>query len=252
MDELQSKPEPNAEFYEPKLTETSPNIKLSDLCRLSEPFTLSPLPYEEAALEPCIDAETMQVHHDKHHKTYVEKLNAALKEISQKELGEKIHQARRLDKIFENISAFPPAIRNNAGGHFNHSFFWSVLTPEKAKQKIPSRLKNEIEVTFGSIDNFKKEFEKAGVGQFGSGWVWLIRTSSGKLNITSTRNQDNPLMKDVEFEGHPILAVDVWEHAYYLKYHEKRSDYLKEIWSVINWDQVNSYDLEAVGETIMH
>lgn len=218
---------------------------LGEICRWRIPFELAALPYAFNALEPTIDEETMRVHHDKHHKAYVDKTNAAFALDSEASTDD---ADISMQKIFSHINDYPPAVRNNVGGHFNHTFFWSVLTPDAQKRKIPQRLHDEIESVFGTIEEFKAEFEKAGTAQFGSGWVWLIRTSSGNLNITTTKNQDNPLMSGVEFDGFPILGIDVWEHAYYLKHHEKRADYLKEIWSVINWAQVNEYDLEACKE----
>lgn len=213
---------------------------LSSLCQLKAPFKLEPLPYSVEALEPVIDKETMTVHHDKHHKTYVENLNKFLAEVKDQP------NDVELEKIFKNINSYPTSVRNNGGGHWNHSFFWSVLTPDKNKREIPKRLQREIEATFNSLEDFKAEFEKTGIGQFGSGWVWLVRTASGDLKICSTKNQDNPLMGESEISGRPIFTVDVWEHAYYLKYHEKRADYLKGIWEVVNWNQVNAYDKEAL------
>lgn len=223
----------------------SQNVKswsLRELSKQSADFQLPPLPYAFDALEPTIDTKTIQIHHGKHHKTYVENLNKFLKEVDS-ELA-----SAPLEQIFRNINSYPVSVRNNGGGHFNHSFFWSIMTSDKDSQAMPSRLQREIESTFESVEAFKEQFEKAGVGQFGSGWVWLIRTKDGQLKITSTKNQDNPLMQQAEVSGYPILGVDVWEHAYYLKHQEKRAAYLKEIWSVINWKQVNAYDVEVLEQ----
>lgn len=223
-----------------KQTTRSEVTSLASLCQLKAPFTLSPLPYAPEALEPVIDKETMIVHHDKHHKTYVDNLNKFLAEVKDQP------NDVELERIFKNIDSYPVSVRNNGGGHWNHSFFWSVLTPDKNKREMPKRLQREIEATFHSLEEFKTQFEKAGTGQFGSGWVWLVRATSGELKICATKNQDNPLMGQSETSGRPIFGVDVWEHAYYLKHHEKRADYLKGIWEAVNWDQVNAYDKEAL------
>lgn len=213
---------------------------LEQLCSLKAPYSLDDLPYSVSALEPVIDKETMTIHHDKHHQTYVDNLNKFLAEVKDQPADVE------LQKIFKNISKYPSSVCNNGGGHFNHTFFWSVLTPDADKRKVPDRLNREIESAFGSLDEFKAQFEKAGTGQFGSGWVWLVRTTGGDLKITSTKNQDNPLMETCEVKGLPLLGVDVWEHAYYLKHQEKRADYLKGIWAAINWAQVNAYDVEIL------
>jgi Fe-Mn family superoxide dismutase len=245
MDELHQE---NKESFSDSIMENisgkTGTMSLKKLCSFKAPFYLDPLPYQAAALEPVIDKETMTIHHDKHHKTYVDNLNKFLTEVKDQPAD------ADLETIFKNISRYPLSVRNNGGGHWNHTFFWTVLTPDEGKRKMPSRLTREIEATFGSLEDFKAQFEKAGTGQFGSGWVWLIRDNSGDLKITSTKNQDNPMMEKCEVKGLPILGVDVWEHAYYLKHHEKRADYLKGIWDAINWDQVNAYDkeiLERIG-----
>lgn len=217
---------------------------LQKLCSMKAPFSLGPLPYKFESLEPIIDKETMTIHHDKHHQAYVDNLNKFIAEVKD--------QPRDVDleTIFKNITQYPTSVRNNGGGHWNHAFFWTCLTPDAEKRKIPERLEREIKGTFGSVDEFKVQFEKAGLGQFGSGWAWLIRTNSGELKITNTPNQDNPMMDICEVNGRPILVVDVWEHAYYLKHHEKRAEWLKGIWAAINWEQVNAYDkeiLERIG-----
>ncbi len=196
------------------------------------PFTLPKLSYGYNALEPVIDAKTMEIHHTKHHQAYIDKLNAEVAKTS----GLK---GRTIEQIIGNISNYEPVVRNNAGGHWNHSFFWKLMQSPKNNSEPSPELKAAIEKKFTSLDNFKAEFEKAGAGQFGSGWVWLIKNASGDLEITSTPNQDNPLMDDAKVKGTPILGNDVWEHAYYLKYQNKRPDYLKNWWKVVNWKQVS-------------
>lgn len=194
-------------------------------------FKQDPLPYAYNALEPYIDAQTMEIHYSKHHLAYVNNLNAALKTAG-------LENKTDLLDIIKNISKYNSAIRNNGGGHFNHTFFWKILTPNK--NTTPSEtLKKAIESTFGTFDAFKSEFNKQALSRFGSGWAWLIVTPDKKLAISTTPYQDNPLMDDCPVKGAPILAVDVWEHAYYLKYQNKRADYLQAIWNIINWDEVN-------------
>ena len=193
---------------------------------------LPSLPYDFAALEPHIDAQTMQIHHGKHHQAYVNNLNAAIEKHP--ELGSK-----SVEDLVKNLSAVPEdirmAVRNNGGGHLNHSLFWKWMAPG-AGGSPTGALADAIASAFGSVDAFKDAFGKAGVGRFGSGWAWLVDTG-GKLSIESTPNQDSPLM--AEYGGlTPILGVDVWEHAYYLKYQNRRPDYLKAFWSVVNWDDV--------------
>lgn len=193
---------------------------------------LPPLPYAYDALEPHIDTQTMQIHHDKHHATYVTNLNNALKD--QADL-----QAKSAEDLIKDLNAIPEsirtAVRNNAGGHVNHTQFWEQL---KVGTSEPSgKLAEAINSAFGSLAAFKEAFEKAGLGRFGSGWAWLVVGKDGKLAILSTPNQDNPMM--AEYGGlKAILGVDVWEHAYYLKYQNRRADYLKAFWSVVNWDDV--------------
>ncbi|AGH94563.1 superoxide dismutase [Pseudobdellovibrio exovorus] len=208
---------------------------LQNLNTLKSPYKLPKLPYAENALEPIIDAETMKIHHTRHHQAYVDNLNKALEK----------NEKANLQQLLANVSTRSAAIRNNAGGHWNHSFFWTILTPNKEDQKIPKDLEAEIVQTFGSFDAFKAEFEKNGLSQFGSGWAWLIRNAEGKLEVTATPNQDNPLMDVASKRGTPILGIDVWEHAYYLKYQNKRAEYLKNFWEIINWKQVAKYDQEA-------
>jgi superoxide dismutase, Fe-Mn family len=194
------------------------------------PFVLEPLPYPYESLEPWIDKMTMEIHHDKHHASYVKNLNLALENHSLK--------GQPLEKILVNLTSNDsPALRNNAGGHWNHNFFWEILSP-KPQNPGENTLKS-INSTFGDLQKFKESFSKAGVGQFGSGWAWLCVDANKKLFITSTPNQDNPLMKGITKNiGVPILGVDVWEHAYYLKYQNKRADYLNNLWNLINWDKV--------------
>jgi len=193
-------------------------------------YTLPALPYSDKALEPSIDERTMVIHHTKHHQAYVDNLNKALKGTPQAALP--------LDRILASVSAFPPAVRNNGGGTWNHSFFWKIMTPAKSSGAPSPQLLDAINASFGSLDACKEKFNAAATGRFGSGWAWLVKTPSG-LVITSTPNQDNPLMDVAEVHGTPILGVDVWEHAYYLKYQNKRADYLKEWWKVVNWNEVS-------------
>lgn len=201
-------------------------------------FELPPLPYDYNALEPYIDTETMHLHHDKHHAAYVNNLNAALKDhpFASLTINEVV---RRLKEVPENIST---AVRNNGGGHANHTLFWELMTPGGSKEPTGA-LAQAINATFGSFDAFKAAFNDAGVKRFGSGWAWLILDKSGRLAITSTANQDNPLT-DGNF---PVLGNDVWEHAYYLKYQNRRPDYLAAWWNVVNWDVVAKRYAEARG-----
>jgi Fe-Mn family superoxide dismutase len=190
-------------------------------------FTLPPLPYDYSALEPFIDKTTMEIHHDKHHMAYVNNLNTALKGTGL--------ENEKIETILGQVSRQSAAIRNNGGGHYNHTFFWQIMTP--AGQKKPTgALSEAIDKTFGTFDKFKDEFDKAALTRFGSGWAWLI-SSNGKLSITSTPNQDNPLMDIAEVKGTPVIALDVWEHAYYLHYQNKRADYVNAWWNIVNWKQ---------------
>ena len=194
-------------------------------------FTLPALPYAHDALEPYIDAQTMQIHHGKHHQAYVDNLNKALSGTE--------YENKSLEEIIANAGSISAAVRNNGGGHWNHSFFWEILGLNSGG--TPSgKLGDAINAAFGSFDEFKTKFAQAGIGRFGSGWAWLIQGTDGKLDICSTPNQDNPLMDVAEVKGNPLLGVDVWEHAYYLKYQNKRPDYLAAIWNVINWEKVAS------------
>ncbi|GAA4461377.1 superoxide dismutase [Mn] [Nemorincola caseinilytica] len=189
--------------------------------------TLPALPYGFDALEPHIDAQTMQIHHGKHHQAYVDNLNKALAGTD----GEN----KSLEELMSNISAYPAAVRNNGGGHYNHSLFWSILVGNNSAPA--GKLAEAINETFGSLDGLKEKMNTAGTTRFGSGWAWLL-VSDGKLAVSSTPNQDNPLMDVAEVKGTPILGIDVWEHAYYLKYQNKRPDYLNAIWNVVNWAEV--------------
>ena len=191
-------------------------------------FELPALPYEFGALEPHIDARTMEIHHDKHHAAYVTNLNNALKDSPD--------MNKSLEEIIANISKYPMAVRNNGGGHWNHSFFWQVMGPNGTGAPTGA-LSEAINATFGSFDAFKTQFATAGATRFGSGWAWLV-VHDGKLVVTSTPNQDNPLMDIAEVKGTPILALDVWEHAYYLHYQNRRPDYISAFWNVVNWAKV--------------
>ena len=191
-------------------------------------FTLAPLPYAYEALEPHIDKLTMQIHHDKHHQAYVDNLNKAIAGTE--------NENKTIEDLVKNAGKISPAVRNNGGGHWNHTFFWDSLAAN-AGGTPGGKLGDAITAAFGSFDAFKEKFSTAGTTRFGSGWAWLI-VMDGKLEISSTPNQDNPLMDVAEVKGTPILGVDVWEHAYYLKYQNKRPDYLAAIWNVINWSKV--------------
>jgi Fe-Mn family superoxide dismutase len=192
-------------------------------------FTLAPLPYPYDALEPHIDAQTMQIHHDKHHQAYVDNLNKAIAGTD--------NENKSLEELVKHAGSISTAVRNNGGGHWNHAFFWDSLS-KNAGGKPSGKLGEAIDAAFGSFDAFKEKFNQAGLTRFGSGWAWLI-VKDGKLEISSTPNQDNPLMDVAELKGTPLLGVDVWEHAYYLKYQNKRPDYLNAIWNVINWNKIS-------------
>ena len=194
------------------------------------PFELSPLPYVFNALEPHIDARTMEIHHGKHHQAYVTNLNNAISGTDAESLS--------LEEICRNISKYPIAVRNNGGGHYNHDLFWKILSPSGGGAPSGS-LMDAINSTFGTFDDFKSKFAAAGATRFGSGWAWLVKKDDGKLEICSTPNQDNPLMDIAEVKGTPVLGLDVWEHAYYLHYQNRRPDYISAFWNVINWDEVS-------------
>lgn len=191
--------------------------------------TLPNLPYAYNALEPYIDAQTMEIHHTKHHQAYVTNLNNAVAGTEA--------EGKSLLELVKNVDKYSVAIRNNGGGHWNHSFFWELLSPNAVKS--PSgELLEKIEKKWGSLDKFKEEFGKAALSRFGSGWAWLCLEKDGSLEICSTANQDNPLMPGVGCEGIPLLGLDVWEHAYYLKYQNRRADYINAFWSVLDWNAV--------------
>ena len=196
-------------------------------------FTLPALPYAHDALEPHIDKQTMEIHHGKHHQAYVDNLNKAIAGTP--------NEGKSLEELVAKAGSISPAVRNNGGGHWNHSFFWEILGPN-AGGKPSGNLSDAINQAFGSFEAFQEKFNAAGATRFGSGWAWLI-VKDGKLEVTSTPNQDNPLMDVADIKGTPILGVDVWEHAYYLKYQNKRPDYLKAVWNVIDWKKVGErYD----------
>lgn len=200
-------------------------------------YTLPELPYAYDALEPYIDAMTMELHHDKHHAAYTKNFNAAIKDAGIAEMD--------IMDIFKNISKYPSGVRNNGGGYYNHMLFWNAMSPNGGGMPKEMLMK-EIEKSFGSFDSFKEKFSNAAATRFGSGWAWLVY-NDGKLVITSTPNQDNPLMDVAEVKGHPLLLIDVWEHAYYLKYQNRRPEYIAAFWNVINWDWVMGNYHKAMG-----
>ncbi len=206
-------------------------------------FQLPNLPYATDALEPSIDKMTMEIHHGRHHKAYVDNLNKALE-------GKPDWEKKGLDAILADLNAVPQdvrmAVRNNGGGHWNHSLFWQIMAPKGNGGHASSELARAIDADLGGMDKMKAAVNDAGVKRFGSGWSWIVLGNDGKLHVTSTPNQDNPLMKGVvEVTGHPILGVDVWEHAYYLKYQNKRADYLAAWWDVVNWGKVSELYAQA-------
>ena len=194
-------------------------------------FELAPLPYASDSLEPFIDKTTMEIHHGKHHQAYVTNLNNA---VNGTEMA-----SHSIEDLLAGISKFPVAVRNNGGGHWNHTFFWNLMKKNEGGKPTGS-LASAIDAKFGSFDAFKEEFAKAATTRFGSGWAWLIVDLSGELAVTSTPNQDNPLMDVADKKGTPLLGLDVWEHAYYLKYQNRRPDYVAAFWNVINWDAINA------------
>ena len=193
-------------------------------------FTLAPLPYAHEALEPHIDTTTMQIHHGKHHQAYVDNLNKAVAGTP--------NEGKTLEELVAVAGTISPAVRNNGGGHWNHTFFWESLAPN-AGGAPSGALADAINSAFGSFDAFKEKFNAAGTTRFGSGWAWLI-VKDGKLVISSTPNQDNPLMDVAEVKGTPVLGLDVWEHAYYLKYQNRRPDFVDAFWNVLNWEKINA------------
>lgn len=200
-------------------------------------FTLPALPYEATALEPHIDARTMEIHHGKHHAAYVNNLNAALQGTE--------HEGKSLEELMANISKLPPAVRNNGGGHWNHSMFWEIMSANGGGEPTGD-LASKINKNFGSFEEMKKLFAQAATTRFGSGWAWLCVDSDDSLFITSSPNQDNPLMDVADKKGMPILGLDVWEHAYYLNYQNRRPDYITSWWNVVNWEEVGRRYRSAV------
>ncbi len=200
-------------------------------------FELPALPYASNALEPNIDQQTMEIHHDKHHAAYVAKLNGALD-------GAESYSNNGLGDVIKNISQYSGAVRNNGGGHYNHSLFWSIMSPNGGGAPTGD-LAQAIDAKFGSYEAFKEAFSAAAATRFGSGWAWLIVTEAGELAVTSTPNQDNPAMDIAEEKGTPILGLDVWEHAYYLKYQNRRPDYISAFYNVIDWEKVGSLYADA-------
>lgn len=207
-------------------------LLLASLSALAAPFTQAPLPYAADALEPVIDAKTMDIHYGRHHLAYINNLNAQAE--STPELAK-----LSLEQMMQQMSTFNAAVRNNGGGHYNHQLFWALMAPVGKGGEPSAALKTAIERDFGSLDAMKTAFNQAAATRFGSGWAWLIVNKDGKLQVTSTANQDNPLMDVVEEQGQPILALDVWEHAYYLNYQNRRGDYSQAWWQLVNWQKVN-------------
>ena len=193
-------------------------------------FTLADLPYDYDALEVSIDARTMEIHHTKHHQAYINNLNAAIDGTENAD--------KSLEELIANAGAISPAVRNNGGGHWNHAFFWEIMTGDSMGAPTGA-LADDINATFGSFDEMKAKFNNAGATQFGSGWAWLSVSAEGKLQISSTPNQDNPLMDVAAVKGQPILGLDVWEHAYYLRYQNLRPAYMQAWWDVVNWNKVS-------------
>lgn len=218
----------------------SPGVLFAQTAPAPAAFTLPALPYAANALEPAIDAQTMTIHHDKHHQAYVDALNKAV-------AADKALAGQPIEQLVAKAGTLPTLVRNNAGGHWNHSFFWKTMAPAAQSGAPSPALAAAIDASFGSLDAFKAAFKDAGVKRFGSGWVWLIVGGDGKLAITSTPNQDNPLMDVAETKGMPILGNDVWEHAYYLKYQNRRADYLDGWWQVVNWPEVSRRFAQATA-----
>ncbi|MBU3676983.1 MAG: superoxide dismutase [Chitinophagaceae bacterium] len=214
-------------------------VLLSGLCLMHwvalAQFTLSPLPFNLKALEPTIDATTVEVHYYKHHQGYVTNLNSALSESL---------KSKSIEELLANAGQYGNAIRNNAGGHYNHTLYWAILNPAPGAAIHP-KLKQEIESQFGSLNGLFEKMQQEGMARFGSGWVWLVRQKNGQLAVGSTTNQDNPLMDVSELKGYPLIAIDLWEHAYYLNYKNKRLDYIKAVCGALNWNVISTRYLEA-------
>jgi Fe-Mn family superoxide dismutase len=202
-------------------------------------FTLPPLPYAHNALEPHIDQMTMEIHHGKHHQAYVDNLNKALAGTD--------YENKSIDELMATMSTLPMAVRNNGGGHFNHSLFWQLLSPNGGGQPT-GKIADAIEKELGGLDKFKADFANAGMTRFGSGWAWLCVKADHSLCVCSSPNQDNPTMDLSECKGTPILCVDVWEHAYYLHYQNRRAEYLAAFWNVVNWAEVEKRYEDAIGK----
>ena len=192
-------------------------------------FELPALPYAHNALEPHIDTKTMEIHHGKHHGGYVNKLNNAVQGTDA--------EGKSLEELMKNVSKYPAGVRNNGGGHYNHTLFWTIMSPSGGGEP-GGKLAEAINSKFGSFEKFKEEFANAAATRFGSGWAWLVVTGSGDVEVCSTPNQDNPVMDVTDCSGTPIFGLDVWEHAYYLKYQNKRPEYIDAFWNVVNWDEV--------------
>ena len=199
-------------------------------------FELAPLPYANNALEPNFDALTMEIHHDRHHNAYVTNLNAAV-------TGTPL-EGKTLLELFSTISTLSPVVRNNGGGHYNHDLFWNILSPTGGGAPVGT-LGKAIDAKFGSFDAFKEEFKKASITRFGSGWAWLVAQKDGSVAVSSTPNQDNPLMDVADVKGFPVIGLDVWEHAYYLKFQNKRPDYVDAFWNVVDWNKAEARYLSA-------
>jgi Fe-Mn family superoxide dismutase len=199
-------------------------------------FELAPLPYANNALEPHFDALTMEIHHDRHHNAYVTNLNAAVKDTPL--------EGKSLEELFATMSTLAPAVRNNGGGHYNHDLFWNILSATGGGSPVGT-LAAAIDAKFGSFDAFKEEFKKAGITRFGSGWAWLVAQKDGSIAVSSTPNQDNPLMDVADVKGFPVIGLDVWEHAYYLKFQNKRPDYIDAFWSVVDWNKAEARYIAA-------
>ena len=199
-------------------------------------FELAPLPYANNALEPNFDALTMEIHHDRHHNAYVTNLNAAV-------TGTPL-EGKTLLELLSTISTLAPAVRNNGGGHYNHDLFWNILSPTGGGAPVGT-LGKAIDAKFGSFDSFKEEFKKASITRFGSGWAWLVAQKDGSVAVSSTPNQDNPLMDVADVKGFPVIGLDVWEHAYYLKFQNKRPDYVDAFWNVVDWNKAEARYLSA-------
>ncbi len=206
---------------------------------IGQNFEFKPLPYTYDALEPFIDAKTMEIHYSKHHKTYYENFINSIKGTKAENMS--------IEEIFSNVEMLPTAVRNNGGGYWNHQFFWNIMAPQ-GKPLTDKKLKNAINKSFGSLDSFKEQFKKSALSLFGSGWTWLIVDENKNLQIINTPNQDNPLMSIAPTKGIPILAIDIWEHAYYLKYQNRRSEYIDNWFQVINWEEVAKLYHQAIDK----